>query len=82
MVETGRCCCNIVTKFTKKCIGCGLEGKFICKYNDIVSNAESPMCFAMLDQHRLPFLQLSEPAPIVIEPTKEDGLALKLDALA
>lgn len=29
-----------------------------------------------------PFLQLSAPDPIVIEPTREDGLALKLEALA
>ena len=29
-----------------------------------------------------PFLQLRAPAPTVIEPTREDGLALKLEALA
>lgn len=34
------------------------------------------------DQQRLPFLQKSAPASAVIEPTKEDGLAPKLDALA
>lgn len=34
------------------------------------------------DQHRVPFLQLSASALIVMEPTREDGLALKLDALA
>jgi len=29
-----------------------------------------------------PFLQVSAPAPVVMEPTSEDGLALRLEALA
>lgn len=34
------------------------------------------------NQQREPFLQLSAPEPIVMGPTNEDGLALKLEALA
>lgn len=35
-----------------------------------------------MNQQVLPFLQLREPAPTVIDPTTEDGLALRLDAFA
>lgn len=35
-----------------------------------------------INQQREPFLQLSVPAPEVREATREDGLALKLEALA
>lgn len=38
--------------------------------------------FSVLNQQREPFLQLSEPAVMVIEPTRVDGLALRLYALA
>jgi hypothetical protein len=34
------------------------------------------------NQQREPFLQTSAPAPAVMELAREDGLALKLDALA
>lgn len=34
------------------------------------------------NQQRTPFLQLRAPDPTVMEPTSEEGLALKLDALA
>lgn len=36
----------------------------------------------LINQQREPFLHLSDPAPVVIELTREDGLAPKLDALA
>ena len=36
----------------------------------------------LANQQREPFVQTSEPAPAVMELTREDGLADKLDALA
>jgi len=34
------------------------------------------------DQQRFPFLQVSAPAVTVMDPTREEGLALRLEALA
>jgi len=55
----------------------------ICIYfGFLFGKNESARREVIVFQQGEPFLQLSAPAPVVMEPTREDGLALKLEALA
>jgi len=48
----------------------------------IVNKAPCSRTYCNADQHLEPFLQPSAPADVVMVPTRDEGLAPRLDALA